>query len=94
MKIWSTKYVTTNGIEELEVRQCQELNGTLKDMVEYKSGMFSCYLHKEGTDWHRTRKSAVKRARIVLKKKIESHHKTMVKLDKLLTEYMNEEFPE
>jgi hypothetical protein len=89
MKIWSTKYVTNKGIEELEVEQCKDL-----DMVTYKKGSYAVYLRGEGKDWHRTRKSAVKRACIVLKKKIESHRKTMEKLDKTLTSYVNEEFPE
>ena len=74
MKIYSTKYALTEGIQKHEANDCGD------GMVSVGSP-YSNYLHGEGKEWHRTRESAVARAEVMRKAKIESLRKSLAKFE-------------
>ena len=73
MRIWITKYALTDGILEQE--------GEKLDDSTVRVGLL--YLHREGVDWHTSRESAIARAEVMRKKKIESLRKQIAKLEVL-----------
>lgn len=77
MKIWSTKYALTTGITEHEVDEPSEDIPSMVVVPHTHGG----YLHGEGKDWHRTRESAVKRARSMRDGKIISLKQQISKLE-------------
>lgn len=76
MKIFSTKYALTQGIQELEAEECG--NGLVRVSAEW-----SYYLHKEGKEWHKTIGSAVKIAEEMRLKKIASLKKNLSKYENM-----------
>ena len=92
MKVWSTKYALTTGIEEVETEVCIDMmTKAPTDMVKIQSapGSYSCYLHGEGKDWHRTEQAALERALDLVEKKAESIRKSLKKLDMSETSFRN-----
>jgi hypothetical protein len=85
MKVFSTKYALSKGIEEIEA-----LEITDSGMVVYKPNVdeehycFRQYIHEEGRDWHRTREDAESKYREMLHKKLSSLRKSVVKFEKKL----------
>lgn len=76
--MWITKYALTQGIFNLNVYHCVEIN---KDMVSYVSAGMPTYYYKP--DWYLTKEEAVTRAETMRAKKISSLHKSVQKLDSL-----------
>ncbi len=78
MKVYSTKYALTRGIEEVE----GETVDPYPDMFRYMTaGKYVQYLN--GNEWHRTREEAVIRADQMRLDKIESLRKSIAKLKAL-----------
>lgn len=77
-KVYSTKYVLTQGIEEVEGKELE------REMFEYTiKGRYATLLHGEGKEWHRTLDSAKKRAEQIRDKKIKSLEKQINKIKSL-----------
>jgi hypothetical protein len=79
MKIFSTKYWFTRGIEELET-----VGAPYADVarVHENPGSSKCdydYLVDEGDEWHRTREEAVKRAEVLRARRLGNLRKKMEK---------------
>jgi hypothetical protein len=72
VKIYSTKYALTVGIQHLDAEDCGD--GMVK-----AGGLFN-YLHGEGRQWHRTREGAVLKAEAMRNAKIKSLEKSLAKL--------------
>lgn len=72
MKIYSTKYIFTDGITQHDA----EIEDGMA-IVRTDSGL-PFFLHGEGKDWHATKESAIKRAeelRIRKLKSLDKQHK-------------------
>lgn len=85
MKIWITKYALTQGIEEIDLNQVKEFEMTDTGYLCFRrNGKYSfateIYSQKE---WYRTKKSAIKEAKEMRQKKIESLKKQIKKLGKM-----------
>ena len=80
MKVWITKYATTQGI--LEVDDAEDLGGTTQ-MISAKSLGAHAMFHGEGKEWHRTQAEAIAHAEQMREKAIASHKKAIEKLEKL-----------
>jgi len=78
-KAWITKYALTDGIFSVE----GERSSTSSNMLSYKRLGRTEYVHGEGRDWHRSEESALKRAEAMRISKIQSHQKSIVKLQQL-----------
>ena len=78
MKVYITKYLFTEGIQEREVRQ----SDSYRDMVSLYPvpGRCSMNFHGEGSEWHRTREGAVARALQLQQAKIKSLEKSIAKI--------------
>jgi hypothetical protein len=79
VKIYSTKYWFTRGVEEVE-----SAGPPYDDMVRVfeNPGSSKCdydYLHEEGDEWHRTREEAVKRAYALKTRRLDNLRKKMEK---------------
>ena len=74
MKIWNSKYALTQGLTEHDGEEVED--GMVKVGPVY-------YLHGEGKEWHRTRESAVARAEVMRKAKIDSIRKQLARLEAL-----------
>jgi ketol-acid reductoisomerase len=71
MKVWITKYALTQGIIETEA----ERSKNHEDMID--TGKFGYY---HGSDWHKTKQEAIKKAEEMKEKKILSLEKQLTKL--------------
>ena len=77
MKLWITKYALTKGISEIE---CEDFeNGAVKET----ENPFPTFYHGEGSEWHQTKESAIKKAEEMRQKKIESLKKQIEKLEQM-----------
>jgi hypothetical protein len=77
MKIWVTKHCFTAGITEHDAEELES------GMVVVRRDAPNCldqYYHGEGRDWHKTRESAVNRAREMKIKKLQSLDKQIKKI--------------
>lgn len=74
MKVWITKYALTDGIKSAEA----SISDVSPSMITYGK-MNSA--HGEGKDWHRTFDRAVERAETMRGMAIESHRKSIAKLE-------------
>ncbi len=72
-----TKWALTQGIIETELIVCSD---TSTDMVKAPKLGAHAYLHREGSEWHRTRESAVVRANEMRLKKVAALQKQIKKL--------------
>ena len=73
MKIYSTKYALTKASKSTKP-------GSVVT-VFVSVGQYNNYLDGEGREWHRTRESAVARAEVMRKAKIESLRKSLAKFE-------------
>lgn len=80
MKVWIAKYALTKGIFEIQVEQL----GVDGQCVHGKAWNDSYY--GEGREWHRTKESAIVKAKEMRQKKIESLKKQIEKLEELTFE--------
>jgi hypothetical protein len=78
MKVWITKYALTEGILEVDGKQCREGMISVKPT---KPGYLTTYFY--GNDWHRTREDAIARAEVMRAKKIASLRKSITKMETL-----------
>lgn len=78
MKVWITKYALSEGIREVDGEVTRDFPEILSSK-DYPYG----YLHGEGKEWHRTRKSAYARADKMRLEKIVSLKKQIAKLEAL-----------
>jgi hypothetical protein len=69
MKIWSTKWVLTDGVVELEGEVCADVSANMVEVKHPQSGR-TFFLHGEGKEWHRTEESAIQRALTVAERKL------------------------
>lgn len=76
MKVWITKHALTDGIYEIDAKECH-----IPSMVS-GGGLFETY-HGEGVEWHRTKESAIAKAEKMKIKAIASHKKSIARLEKL-----------
>jgi len=83
MKVWISKYALTQGIFEKDAEDCENSRGELKGMIKYHENGFTVHFHGEGNEWHRTKEEAIKKAEEMRLKKIESHKKAIIKLEKM-----------
>ena len=68
MKVYSTKYCLTKGIELIEGEYHEDYQ-----MIVYKRvGIHADHLHGEGKDWHRTLEAAQEKAEEVRIKRLHS----------------------
>ncbi len=79
MKIYSTKYIFTDGITEHEA----EISGTMAITEKTPHG-YSFYLHGEGKEWHKTKSSALERAEELRIKKLQSLDKQTKKISSMV----------
>lgn len=79
MKFFITRYVLTNGIQEIEAEECG--NGMLR--TPRIANEIVKYFHGEGKDWHKTLENARVRAEEIRKKKIVSLNKSIKKLEQM-----------
>lgn len=77
-KAWITKYALTRGILEMTVEQSDDLPSCVHVLRR-----FSWSFYGEGREWHRTRKSAEKRAKQMLCNKIMALSRQIDKLKKM-----------
>ena len=77
MKIWNTKYCLTDGITEHDVEICR--NDSMVTIPKTEKS-YAINLHGEGKDWHRSRETAINRAKEVKIKKLQSLDKQMKKI--------------
>ena len=80
MKAYITKHALTAGIQEVDDAEISQHTPT---MVLVKSLGLYAYFHGEGTNWHRTRESAVTRAEKMRVARIAYMKKTIKKLESL-----------
>lgn len=78
MKVWITKYVLTEGIQELDVDPPSQ---DIPTLIRHPDG-YPCY-HGEGGDWHRSRDAALVRAETVRQKKIKAVKKQLERLERM-----------
>ena len=67
---WITKYALTQGIHERMVEDCFDISPTMVTTIK-REGEYSA-VHFFGQDWHRTKADAIKRAREMQTKRLES----------------------
>jgi hypothetical protein len=81
MKAYITKYALTVGIQEVEV----ELSPDHPHYISWKEeGVWgSLYAYGKGKQWHRTKDAALAKAEQMRLAKIESHKKSIKKLESL-----------
>lgn len=76
MKVWCTKWALTEGILELEVKECGGVPGMVEIIPtpEQKNNGFTfhSYLHGEGKDWHREELPALNRTIEMADKKVKA----------------------
>lgn len=77
--VYVTKYVFTTGIQKLEV----EYDAEFPTMVACGSGYGRQHYHGDGSQWHRTYESAVKKAKAMQAAKIKSLEKQIAKIKAL-----------
>ena len=77
MKVWSTKYALTMGIEEVE----GEIYG--EHTIEHWRAAYQQFLHGEGKEWHRTLEGATERAEVMRENRLASLRKSISKLEKM-----------
>jgi hypothetical protein len=75
LKVWVTKFVFTEGIEEVDAEQCSPT------MVAVRSRQWTQYVHKPF--WHTSREDAVAHAEKMRIAKLASLKKSMEKIQKL-----------
>lgn len=80
MKVWITKYALTQGVFIRDVEDCGD------GMVADHSTRYVAYYHREGRDWHRTRKSAIDRVEEMRGDAIAAAQRKLDKLKKLRVE--------
>lgn len=80
MKVWTTKYALTRGIQEIEADTFGE---DTPKMVADRSQSYPTYYHGEGREWHRDKESAIRRAEAMRDTKIQSLQKQISKLEAL-----------
>ena len=80
MKVWITKYATTEGI--IAVDDAEDLGGKTQK-ISVKSLGEHVMFHGEGKEWHRTQTEAIAHAEQMREKAIASHRKAIDKLEKL-----------
>lgn len=80
MKVFITKYALTLGIQERDVEEIS--NGVVRDSSTFMTQHF----YEEGKGWHKTRKSAIKRANEMKESRIKALEKQIQKLTKLTFE--------
>jgi hypothetical protein len=68
IKVWNTKWALTQGV--LEVEGYDLKHGMFQVLGDGTLSHMHYYLHGEGRDWHRTKKSAVEWAIKMAAKKI------------------------
>lgn len=76
MKVYITRYALKDGITTAEAEQYPGIRG----MIKTASGRF---YHGEGSDWHKSIESAVKRAEIMRAKKIKSLKKQLAYVENI-----------
>lgn len=79
MKVFVTKYVLTEGIQEVDV--IDRGDGVVSKGEPGR--MSTIYYHGEGRQWHRTAEGAKKKAEEMRLRKIASVKKSLEKLEKL-----------
>lgn len=77
MKVWVTKHLFTEGVQEVEVAQGYTLQ------VVYGPAPNNTVYIGEGRDWHKTREDAITRAENMRKEKIRSLREKIGQLEKL-----------
>jgi len=75
-KVWICKYALTEGIYEAEARYCSSVG--MIETIEPRM-----YFNGEGKEWCMFKEDAIKRAEEMRLKKIESHKKSIAKLEKM-----------
>jgi hypothetical protein len=80
MKAYITKYCLTGRVGIQEVSDAIECG---KGMVSVPSLGCSAYFHGEGTEWHKTKESAIARAEQMRLARIMSFRKAIMKLKSL-----------
>lgn len=78
---WITKYALTKGVFSITAEDCDTSGKMICDTNSRTGG--NAYYHDEGKDWHRTRESAVRRAKEMQKNKIASLKKSIERIRKL-----------
>lgn len=81
MKAFITKYALTKGIIEIEAVEFKDSPGMIENTTP--SILPITYFHGEGRDWNRTREGAVKSARLMRDKKLDSLRKQILHLERL-----------
>ncbi len=76
--VWITKYALTSGIEKAQAKET-----STPSMIEKCNGGLQPYFHGEGRDWHRTRESAIARAKAMRAAKIKTLTASIRKLEKM-----------
>ncbi len=77
--IWNTKYALSTGISEHDVEPPSPDLPSL--VVIREGGKMGVCLHGEGSQWHRTKDSAIAKANNMKKRKIASLKKQIEKLE-------------
>lgn len=75
IKAWVTKFALTKGIEVVDAEVCHDVNS---NMIVYNKNQYA-----HGNDWHRSLEDALARAEIMRSAKIESHKKSILKLESM-----------
>lgn len=91
MKVWSTKFVLTGGIEEAEVDDSFLAKVCSTEMIPNKRAIeatvmrngepLQLWLDGENREWHRTREGAVRRATKLRDERVESLRKQIERLE-------------
>lgn len=89
MKVWSTKYTLTTGIQEVEGEIAVNVSANMFRVHHAHDGSYGYNLHGEGKEWHRTEQAALERALVLVEKKAESIRKSLKKLDMSETNFRN-----
>ena len=89
MKVFSTKYALSTGIQEVEGEICTAVNPDMFEvsMVDGKLTHYRYCLHGEGKEWHRTEQAAVERAIVMVEKKVISIQKSLRKVNESGTKF-------
>ena len=77
LKVWITKYALTKGIYDVEVEESSD-----PTMVIDRENLM--YYHGEGRDWHRTEAAAKAHAILMVRARIASLKKSLVKLERMV----------
>lgn len=78
--VWITKYALTQGIFEIDATVCTDVSN---DMIKQVGVSYPTTYHGEGKEWHRTKESAIKKAKEMKEVKIKSVKKQLTKLENL-----------